>query len=79
MTEEESGLLGLKLSLCLKSCFNGNTGTEGVKQSTAFFSKEILFFWMKLKSNPKSLFLCKGEGRKCKMRSPSPRVYQSRS
>lgn len=40
---------------------------------TASFSSEIIFFWMKFKSNPKSPFLCKGEGRKCKTCSPPPK------
>lgn len=40
---------------------------------TASFSNEIIFFWMKFKSNPKSLFLCEGEGRKCKTCSPPPK------
>lgn len=40
---------------------------------TASFSNEIIFFWMKFKSNPKSLFLCEGKGRKCRTCSPPPK------
>lgn len=42
----------MKLSLCLKSCFNGNMGTERVEQSNCFLFKENSFLLDEIQTQP---------------------------